>query len=360
MPALDQPEPFELTTFYPSDSSPFEIRDLQGSYRNFVLFTKSGSVLTASRDLLDAFYAASSSPETPSAPLPEPNRLPGLQGKSIISLAFGDYHYHALHANGKITSHGVDSQACGALGLGHRGLAQLRGVRYDPFSGNGSLVHEAGGRTIWFEPLMERMLQDMSTKSMEGEARARGQMLNDPATSKAIGDYFEREGSHWEDDVTSEGGMGAYFALKVSAAGWHSAALVLVDEEKAEQARQSHILHPHEPTPAPTPGPASVAGSEDHWGGTWEDIDSPWEQLSKTFFGVVDFVWWLGRWFLGLTARDAIARESQEGGVPGGAAGLAEALAKRAEVRYVWSEKPFPRLRLGNGAVMPGEVEVVE
>ncbi len=360
MPAFDQPEPFELTTFYPSESFPFEIRDLQGSYRNFALFTKSGSVLTASRDLLDVFYATSSSPETPSAPLPEPNRVPGLQGKSIISLAFGDYHYHALHANGKISSHGVDSQACGALGLGHRGLAQLRGVRYNPVSGNGSLVHNAGGRTIWFESLMERMLQDMSTKSMEGEARARGEMLGDPVTSTAIGDYFEREGSHWEDEVTSEGGMGAYFALKVSAAGWHSAALVLVDEEKAEQARQSHILHPPEPTPAPTPGPASEAGSEDHWGGTWEDIDSPWEQLSKTFFGVVDFVWWLGRWFLGLTARDAAARERQEGGVPGGAAGLAEALAKRAEVRYVWSERPFPRLRLGDGGVMPGEIEVVE
>jgi len=29
-------------------------------------------------------------------------------------------------------------------------------------------------------------------------------------------------------------------------------------------------------------------------------------------------------------------------------------------VRYVWSERPFPRLRLGDGGVMPGEVEVVE
>ena len=363
MPAFEQPEPTELTTFYPSDSSPFEIRDLQGSYRNFALFTKSGSVLTADRHLLDTFHAASSSLETPPAQLPAPDRIPGLQSKLIISLTFGDYHVHALHANGKISSYGVDSQACGALGLGHRGLAQLRGVRYDPISGNGKVSQDVTGRTIWFEPLMEKMLQDMSTKSMEGEARARGEMLGYLAMSTATGDYFEREGSHWEDGVTGDGEMGAYFALKVSAAGWHSAALVLVDEEKAEKARQNHIIKPPEPMPVPIPHAAeSEAGSEDHWGGTWEDIDSPWEQLSNTFFGIVDWVWWLGRWFLGLTARDdAVSREMRQAdGVPDGPAGLAEALARTDEVRYVWSERPFPRLRLPGGEVMAGEIPLTE
>ncbi len=356
---VERLEPIELTTFYPSDSSVFEIRDLQGSYRNFALFTKSGSVLTASRDLLDAYNTASSSPQLPPAPLPEPNRIPSLQSKSIISLAFGDYHFHALHANGKISSYGTDSQACGALGLGHRGLAQLRGVCHDFASGNGRLPPNAPGRTIWFEPLMETMLQDMSTKSMEGDdfgrgfaiSRARAEHLGDPTTSIATGDYFEQEGTRWEDDVTSEEGeMGAYFALKVSAAGWHSAALVLVDEEKAERARQAHIIKPPDPEPTPQDAESEIASEEDHWGGTWEDIDSPWEQLSKTFFSVVDFVWWLGRWFLGLTARDEAERQrQQEVGVPDGPAGLAEALVRREEVRYVWSEKAFPRLRVGEG-----------
>ena len=360
---IDPFEPIELTTFYPSDHALFEIRDLQGSYRNFALFTKSGSVLTASRDLLDAFNAASSSPQFPPAPLPEPNRFPSLQSKSIISLTFGDYHFHALHANGKISSYGTDSQACGALGLGHRGLAQLRGVRYDPANGNGSLPPDAPGRTIWFEPLMEKMLQDMSTKSMEGEARTRGEYLADHTTYAAIGDYFEQEGMRWEDGVTSspeDSGMGAYFALKVSAAGWHSAALVLVDGEKAERARQAYVIKPPDTELTPRNTGSEASEEEDHWDGTWEDIDSPWEQLSKTFFSVVDFVWWLGRWFLGLTTRDEAERQrQQELGVPDGPAGLAEALAKREEVRYVWSDRSFPRLRSGEEEGN-GDVRVVE
>ena len=210
---------------------------------------------------------------------------------------------------------------------------------------------------------MEKFLADMSIKSMQGEARPRGEMLGDLVASSAIGDYFEREGSHWEDGVTAPGEMGAYFALKVSAAGWHSAALVLVDEEKAERARQNHIIRPPEPEPAPSRGPASDAGSEDHWGGTWEDIDSPWEQLSNTFFAILDFVWWVGRWFLGLTSRDAAIaageRERREG-IPEGPAGLGEALVSREEVRYVWAETPFPRLRLPNGEEMPGDVPLTE
>ena len=212
----------------------------------------------------------------------------------------------------------------------------------------------------------------------------------DPATWVAIGDYFEREGARWEEGVTEPGEMPAYFALKVSAAGWHSAALVLVDEEKAERARQNHIVPPP-PPPEPTPNPASehAAGDdrgegsdadreeeEDHWGGTWEDIDSPWEQLANTFFSILDFLYWLGRWFLGLTARDAAAATAAGGGgdggvggsweiavggdramnVPDGPARLAEALVGREEERYVWSEKGFPEIRRSDG----GMVEVVD
>lgn len=78
---IQRAEPIELSTFYLDN--PFHIKDLQGSYRSFAVFTDSGSVLTASCTLLDSYSDHSS-------PLPSPEVIPGLQGKSVISIAFGD------------------------------------------------------------------------------------------------------------------------------------------------------------------------------------------------------------------------------------------------------------------------------
>ena len=61
----------------------FSIRDLQGSHRLFAVFTDSGAVLTASYTLLDSPFQQYSSP------LPSPDVIPGVQGKSVISIAFG-------------------------------------------------------------------------------------------------------------------------------------------------------------------------------------------------------------------------------------------------------------------------------
>ena len=47
---------------------------------------------------------------------PEPEVLPALQNKSIISVVLGDYHNLALTSNGKLFSWGAYSK--GALGLG--------------------------------------------------------------------------------------------------------------------------------------------------------------------------------------------------------------------------------------------------
>lgn len=53
MPALDGPQPIELITFYPSDPSEhFSIRDLQGSFSRFAVFTDTGSVLMGSQSTL--------------------------------------------------------------------------------------------------------------------------------------------------------------------------------------------------------------------------------------------------------------------------------------------------------------------
>lgn len=65
-------------------------------------------------------------------------------------------------------------------------------------------------------------------------------------------------------------------------------------------------------------------------------IDSPGEQLVKAIYAIYTFAWELGRWFLGLTARDA-AREAEKG---------KKATEKKDRVEYTWSKDPFPKLEV--------------
>ncbi|KAL8717569.1 MAG: hypothetical protein Q9225_005201 [Loekoesia sp. 1 TL-2023] len=358
LPDLPPREPVELTAFYPASADVhFEVQDLQGSFRSFAVFTTSGSVLMGDRTMLDAFHSAAHDPESIEAPLPHPRIVPALQNNFITSIAFGDHHFHALRSDGTIFAYGTDLQGCGALGLGFpEGTGPLRGLITTGFSSNATLVNNVG-RQVWFDPTMHRWLAEMKNKgSMDGEAKARGNMVlsksgppgQDPAAVMAMGNYFEREGRKWEDGVTKGNEMGSYFVLKVAAAGWHSAALVLVDEEKAERARKKHVL--------PVGAKEEGASAENDWhGGTWEDIDAPWEQLSKAVLGFASWLWGLGRIFLGLTARDerVVAERERE-------AEQKEIEDGEDEVRYTWSEQPFPRLRMADGTVMPGEIEISE
>lgn len=302
VPDLAGMEPVELTTFYPdSPLLPFQVRDIQGSYRSFAIFATSGSVLTASRSLIDTFYT-----EIADGPIAEPTMIPALQGRSIISVSFGDHHFHALHANGTITSHGTECNSCGSLGFGDADTAQLRGVRCSRRFGDARLEPE-NGHTVWFEPMMNLWLRNMASKSERGEAEARGLLLRtgDRRALEAMGNYFEREGARWEEGLTGEGELGAYFVLKVSAAGWHSAALVLVDEEKAERARNRHLM------PVRPPPPISTA-----------DAVRPDE-------------------------IDVSHGRSADDGLEGG-------------MVFAWIDDLFPRLRMRDGEVMPGEIDVVD
>ncbi|KAI4198451.1 MAG: hypothetical protein LQ346_002775 [Caloplaca aetnensis] len=366
LPDLNPPEPVEITSFYAHDI-PFEVRDLQGSFRSFAVFTFAGAVLMGDRAMLDAFHAANHAPnlesDTTSLLLPQPKVIPALQNNSVTSIAFGDHHFQALRFDGTILAYGTDNQSCGALGLGlPNGTGPLRGVLATGFS-NGTLGNDVG-RQVWFDPTMHRWLAEMKEKGQqEDESKARaGLVLGDPnrrtGRSEAItamGDYFEREGRKWEEGVTQEGEMGSYFVLKVAAAGWHSAALVLVDEAKAELARLTHVLPPR-----------AEAAEEDWHAGTWEDIDAPWDQLSKALQWcgncVWMWIWTLARMFLGLGARDqrieaerkkeTEKRSEREESVGEG--------GERDAVRYRWTDQPFPRLRMANGEVMPGDVEITE
>lgn len=355
LPDLDPPAPIEITAFYPSSSdSPFEIQDLQGSFRSFAIFTKSGNVLMGNRAMLDAFNAGTYDTTSTEPSHPAPTVIPALQNNSITSIAFGDHHFQALRSNGTILAYGADPQSCGALGLGFpEGTGPLRGLIAEHFSSNGTLGRNVG-RQVWFERLMQRWLGEMKEKAgMEGEAKARGDMIlprrgqaaQNVAAVTAVGDYFEREGKKWEDGVVEEGAMGSYFVLKVAAAGWHTAALVLVDEEQAERSRQMHLV--------PDKVDDEVKAEKYDWhGGTWEDIDAPWDQLSKALLWLQDSIWRLGRRFLGLQERDEKMEEEQQK--------EAEQEEPGDRTRYTWSDQPFPRLRMGNGEVMPGETEITE
>lgn len=333
-------EPIELSTFYPDNPrSPFHIRDLQGSYRSFAVFTDSGSVLTGSRTLLDSHSGHSS-------PLLSPDVIPGLQGKSVISIAFGDHHFLALHSYGEISSYGIECQSCGSLGLGIRSISSLRGLRHlrRRFLRD-SRLRKGEGRSVWFEPMMIKWLEDMREKMDDDEASERAKMIRErhEGACVALSDYFEREGRKWEGGITSEGELGAYFVLKASAAGWSSAALVLVDEEKAEKARRKHIV---------------VSISKDQ---------SPVDQIKEETVAysareyAVDFIVRAGRWLLGLTARDAAARRIAQS-----SANFCFQQAGDGErdsdggTSYTWSNQRFPRLRMADGEVMPGEISVTD
>ena len=317
--------PVELTTFKSTGiSSSFEIQDLQGSFRSFAIFTSSGEVLTASRSLIDAFFNASIANTLPSDVHSRPNRIASLQHQSVISLAFGDYHIHALHSNGTISSFGTDPGRVGAFGLGASHIASwLRGAQPADNQPDLTLSGEQR-RTVWFEPLMRQWLHDSFRQIQDKIPR--------PFPSGwyvKSGDWFEEQGRRWEEGVSeSEHELPAYFALNVAAAGWHSAALVLVDEEKAERARRKHIKQPQEHHTV---------------------LAAPSNNLSTTRVGLATgptWLWawlaWLVRWFLGLTARDAAA-----------AAAAAEAdrtsdPASQKEdtggVKYVWEDQELPHL----------------
>ena len=314
--------PVELKTFYQSKASvDFQIRDLQGSFRSFAIFTASGDVLIGSCSLIDAFIHAPIGQDPPVA-LPEPTCIPSLQNQSVISLAFGDYHIHALHSNGTISSFGSDPAAVGAFGLGNSPLNYLRGAQ---MVRNSRDVKLSGNkrRTVWFEPLMEKWLQDSlhqirDTSVSTTQHRDRS-LIMEAHGQDAYGDYFEEQGSRWEEGASEEEGeLPAYFALKVSAAGWHSAALVLVDEEKAERVRRRQIVERTHRTRDKIPKPVSTGVA---WVGT--------------------FSYWLMRWFLGLTARDAAAEEEKAREAQGG---RTDGLEDR--VKYVWDDQVLPEVSL--------------
>ena len=327
MAAIDTSEPIELTTFTDMQSTahPFEILDLQGAFRKFAVFTATNQIWIADRELLDTFHNIQTLPESSHPPPPLPTLLQQApQRARTVSIAFGDHHYHALHEDGTLSSWGVQSQACGALGLGDQGREVIRGVQASRL-GISQLLPYDRAKTVWFEPMMEQWLADVCgyTKQLGPPEHIRGS----PAT-EVFGEYYETQGLNWEADVPKvEGELGAYFVLKVAAAGWSSAALVLVDEEKAEIARRAHLVKPT--------SPPSERDSE----AEYEYGDSPFDMVEMALTSTLRWLWRTWRWFFDLSDRDlrrglvtAAGGDRVNNGGGGGGGG---------EV-YTWSKDPVP------------------
>ncbi|KAI8932026.1 hypothetical protein NX059_010920 [Plenodomus lindquistii] len=210
--------------------------DVQGSFRRFAVF-RNDEVVTTDQDYLEACWATQQhNPEQEG--VGGLKRIPALQRNDVISVAFGDYHYLALHSNGKITSYGTENQACGALGLGHEGATsgQARGIVYDRFSHNGRLLPHCytQGRQIWFDSKKRDWVEHIvAGRADEDESKERRELFaSDHNVQAEVSEWIEQESRAWNDG-DREDGLGAYFALRVSAAGWHSGALVLVNEDLA-------------------------------------------------------------------------------------------------------------------------------
>lgn len=100
------------------DTTSSDVVDVQGSFRSFAVFKQDGEVLTATQDFLNDLWQGNGASGLPSSDLGF-KKIPALQHTGVIQLAFGDHHFHALHADGTISSYGRESELCGSLGLGY-------------------------------------------------------------------------------------------------------------------------------------------------------------------------------------------------------------------------------------------------
>lgn len=324
------------------------VTDVQGSFQNFAVFLNSGAVLTSKQDVLMPHLTGDGGSRLWT-------RIPALQNKAVIALAFGDYHFHALHAPGHITSYGYQPQHCGALGLGEGGVAtQLRGIRTGGMGGDGHLLPHAytEGRSVWFERSKREWLAFLAAGgSDQSEAEGRVRMATardqDGGCQGEVSEWIEQEARNWSQKYgieTGDDGLNAYFALGVTAAGWHSGALVLVNDELVEKLDKAVEVEADASAMASN---AKVLEQTPLEHVSNEASGSENSETTPTLWGsAIDY----GRKFLG---NGSSASGSASSASPSPAAPDSPAVEKR----YVWEQDSFPRLRLSDGREMPGDDE---
>lgn len=204
--------------------------DIQGSFRTFAAFRNAGEVIIGTQDYLETCWnlrLSSSDPENPTAA--SLKWVPALQNSGVISIALGDYHYHALHIDGTISSYGKESRNRGQLGLGGYGEAEsrLRGVRNTGV--DGELIQHAytKGRKIWFDEVKRQWVKFLSSGGVDpAEAQDRIRMTTrDFNAFGEVSEWIEQQGSDWDkrEEIAEadSDGLGTHFALSVAAAGWY-------------------------------------------------------------------------------------------------------------------------------------------
>lgn len=300
--------------------------DIQGSFRRFAVF-RDDDVITADQDYLDLLWNTHKTGVILNS-LQKLQRIPALQNNNVISIAFGDYHFLALHSTGRITSYGKDMQTCGALGLGfnpsvdeagpenggytdpslsrvafvaNRLVGRLRGLQQQGWDHTAKLLRHAytHGREVWFNREKVEWLRFLAEGgSDKDEAQERMELFaRDSNVQGEVSEWIEQEGRDWDKDLGLEDddGLGSHFVLSVCAYGWHSGALVLVNNATAEEVRKRCL-----------------------------------KKKTKT------------------TSEMQHAEGSRaEAGNSG---------STNEQEEYVWSHQSFPRLRLSDGREMPGTV----
>ncbi|TID19007.1 RCC1/BLIP-II protein [Venturia nashicola] len=264
----------ELQSKSREDSTP-SVTDVNGSFRTFAVFKENGEVQITDQEYLAA--CAKDDFDYDNSPRPALKSIPALQKTGVVQLAFGDYHYHALHADGSISSYGREPGGSGALGLGSgvdMGLppGMLRGIKYDAWNRDGDLLPHAyyRGRRIWFHPDQEKWIRFLAAGGKdhdESKQRTRQVTANSIAQGE-VSEWIEQMGSDWDKRPAvkekDEDGLGAYFALSVAAAGWHSGTLVVVNDELVQAVSDSCLVQ-NEESEAPAKGKSYI----------WHDDDFP-------------------------------------------------------------------------------------
>ncbi|KAI9737988.1 MAG: hypothetical protein M1834_009358 [Cirrosporium novae-zelandiae] len=356
----------EIEAFASEDRT---LKDIQGSFRKFAVFTGEGEVLQAEKSLLDAYWNRDRNDSS------EPPRLdaqlPSLQHNNVIALAFGDYHLQALHSDGTITSYGRQSNACGCLGLGDRNAGgELRGLR-SLWNGDEALVppaqgHKDRGHEIFFDEPRKEWLAYMEKASRETEALDRRDFyLVSQHNHSTLAEWFEQEGRAFYNDFVDENDgneetiplkapSNPYFALSITAAGWHSGALILVNEDLAERQTQ-HYLVPNPTHDSPktdkdeqdqNQSGSSTSSSNHKPAVQSQPIQhaSPIAHQSRRvlFPGIEPLAYHPPT----ITARPPPSPESA----------TPENRAKDPQI-WAWEEQKaiFPRLRMPNGEIAPGD-----
>jgi SCF-associated factor 1 len=127
------------------------------------------------------------------------------------------------------------------LGLGGEAEdeGKARGIAYERFGHDGRLLPHTytNGRQVWFENSKKEWLRNIINGGKDPEeARERIELFRTSQDVQGeVSEWIEQESRALDSEDTGDDKLGAYFALRISAAGWHSGALVLVNDDLANR-----------------------------------------------------------------------------------------------------------------------------